>query len=268
MRDHVSTELLHRYARGDTAIAADAVWAVESHVEWCPACRGRLGDAVDAGAAALLDRVRTNLAAAVAASPPVAPRRRWMPRRTARWVTPALVPWLLTTVLVIVVAVGFDLAATAGRGPIPSLVLLIAPVVPLVGVAAAWTRGLDPAHELVTATPRAGLPLVLRRTLAILAVVIPALAVAGLLVGASPARWLVPCLAFTAGALALGELVGLPGAAGGLALLWVTGVVAPSIVTARTPVVLTGAALPAWAALTAVLVVALAVHPRAFTRIR
>ena len=78
--------------------------------------------------------------------------------------------------------------------------------------------------------------MVLRRTLAVLVVVIPALTVAGWLAGASPALWLLPCLAFTAGALALGELIGLRWAAGVLALAWTAGVIAPSVLAARTPV--------------------------------
>jgi hypothetical protein len=144
-------------------------------------------------------------------------------------------------------------------------VLLLAPVAPLLGVAAAWSRGLDPAHELVTASPRAGLYLVLRRTLAVLVVVIPALAGAGWLVGTSPARWLLPCLAFTAGALALGEVVGLHRAASGLALAWTAVVVAPSLVTARTPVLLEPASLPAWAALTALVAVVAVLRRDAYT---
>jgi hypothetical protein len=132
-------------------------------------------------------------------------------------------------------------------------------------VAAAWSRGLDPAYELVVASPRAGLVLVLRRTLAVLAAVIPVLAAAGWLVGASPARWLLPCLAFTVAALALGELIGLHRAATGLALAWVAVVVGPSLVLERTPVLLAPASLPIWAAATAVVAALLIARRRAYT---
>lgn len=132
---------------------------------------------------------------------------------------------------------------------------------------AAWSRGLDPAHELACASPRAGLSLVLQRTLAVLAVVLPVLAAGGLLVGASPARWLLPCLAFTAGALALGGLVGLQRAAIGLALGWVAVVVAPSLITARTPVLLAPASLPGWAGLTVVVVVVLVLRGDRYTQL-
>ena len=109
------------------------------------------------------------------------------------------------------------------RPPGPSLLLLLAPVAPLLGVAAAWARGTDPAYELVAATPRAGLYLVLRRTLAVLVVVIPALTVAGCrsarrrLAGccrawrSPPARW------------RSAALIGVPRAAAVLAAGWVAG---------------------------------------------
>jgi hypothetical protein len=108
---------------------------------------------------------------------------------------------------------------------------------------------------------------VLRRTLAVLAVVIPVLAAGGMLVGASPARWLLPCLAFTAGALALGELVGLHRAAIGLAVGWVAVAVAPSLITARTSLLLAPASLPGWAGLTVVVVVALLLRGDRYTQL-
>jgi hypothetical protein len=266
---HVPADLLERYAAGEAGAGAqDAWWAVEAHLESCAACRARLGEAVavcSPGTARLLDRVRAGLVTELARTRPMPPRRPGvLPRRWARWwATPALLHRLGMTVVTVLAAVGLDLADSAGR--FPSLVLLLAPVAPLLGVAAAWSRGLDPAHELVVASPRAGLDLVLRRAIAVLAVVIPALAAAGWVVGASPARWLLPCLAFTAGALALGELVGLHRAATGLALGWTAAVVGPSLITARPPVLLAPASLPGWAVATAVVAVLVVVRRRAYT---
>jgi hypothetical protein len=145
------------------------------------------------------------------------------------------------TVLVVLAAVGLDLA-DAATDRYPSLVLLLA-----------------------AASPRAGLDLVLRRTAAVLAVVLPALGVARWLVGASPARWLLPCLAFTVGALALGEVVGLHRAATGLALGWAAVVAGPSLLTARPPVLLAAASLPGWATATVVVAILLVVRRRAYT---
>jgi hypothetical protein len=182
------------------------------------------------------------------------------------WTGPATLSRILMTVLVVAAAVALDLADAAASGRFPSLVLLVAPVAPLAGVAAAWSRRLDPAYDVVAATPRAGLDLVLRRTLAVLAIVIPALAAAGAVVGVSPARWLLPCLVFTAGALALGEFAGLHRAARGLAVAWTLAVVGPSLLANRVPVVLDLGARPVWLAVLVALGVLLAVRRRTYTR--
>jgi hypothetical protein len=212
----------------------------------------------------MLASVQANLVSAVASSPRMPARRftRW----TSRWAPPGLWLQLAMTLVVVAAALGLDLAG--GTRVLPSLVLLVAPVAPLLAVAAVWSAGLDPAYELVVASPRAGLYMVLRRTLAVLVVVIPALAVAGWLAGASPVRWLLPCLAFTSGALALGELTGLRWAAGGLALAWTAGVIAPSVLAARTPLLLEPASLPYWAGLIAVFAVALVLRRDAYKGLR
>ena len=267
LSNHVTTAALERYATGGAGIGADALWAVEDHLESCAPCRERLGDAVarhSPETVSLLALVQANLASEVARSPRMHSRR--LPRRISRWAPPGLWQRLAMTLLVLAAALGLDLAASSQA--FPSLVLLVAPVAPLLGVAAVWSVGLDPAHELVVASPRAGLNMVLRRTLAVLIVVIPALTVAGWLAGESPARWLLPCLAFTAGALAFGELIGLRWAAAALALLWTAGVITPSVLAARTPVLLEPASLPYWAGLIAVIAVALVLRRDAYTGLR
>ena len=98
--------------------------------------------------------------------------------------------------------------------------------------------------------------------------VLPALAVAGWLAGVSAAAWLLPCLAFTAGALALGELIGLRWAAGVLALAWTAGVITPSVLSARIPLLLEPVSLPYWAGLVAVISIALVARRDAYTRLR
>jgi hypothetical protein len=265
--NHVTTAALERYATGGVDIGADALWAIEAHLESCAPCRDRLGDAVarhSPKTVSLLASVHANLSREVARSPQMPVRRP--PRRASRWAPPGLWSRLAMTLLVLGAALGLDLAGSTQA--YPSLVLLVAPVAPLLGVAAAWSMGLDPAHELVVASPRAGLWMVLRRTLAVLVVVIPALTVAGWLVGASPARWLLPCLAFTAGALALGELIGLRRAAAALALMWTAGVITPSVLDARTPMLLEPASVPYWAGLIAVITIALFLRRDAYTGLR
>ena len=264
---HVPAAALRRYATGDPRSRADQVWAVEAHLELCARCRERLGEAVtfhSPETAALVAQVQTRLATEVTRSPQMPTYR--MPRRVSRWAPPGFWARLVMTLLVLGAAIGLDLAGSSGLPP--SVVLLVAPVAPLLGVAAVWSAGLDPLHELVVASPRAGLFLVLRRTLAVLAAVIPALAVAGWMTGASPATWLLPCLAFTAGALALGELIGLRWAAAALAIVWTVGVITPSVLTARAPVVLEPASLPYWAGLIGVIAVALALRRDAYKELR
>lgn len=251
---HPSEEMLRRYARGDD-MAADQLWAVESHLETCAPCRGRLAPepiatAVWAELAPLIERT------------PQMPRTHAWRRRVHGWVSPAAGPWLVMILLVTAAAVALD---QLGSGAGVSLVLLIAPVLPVLGVAASWGRALDPAYELTAATPRAGLPLLFRRTTSVLAVVVPGLTAASLLTGLGPSRWLLPCLAFTVGTLALGALVGITRAAIALIAAWVLAIVAPTIAFSRTSVALDLAATPVWAGVLLLGLAVIAVRRMAFT---
>jgi hypothetical protein len=250
---HASTELLRGYADGDD-LAADVGWAVEVHLETCADCRARLAAQAES-VTPLLDQVWAGLEP----SPEPAPvrRGRWL----ATWATPAMGPWLGMTVLTTLLALVADRLIPQ---PFPSLALLLAPIAPVAGVAAAWARGLDPAHELVAATPRAGLYLVLRRTVAVLAVVIPLLAVA---TWTSPLRWLLPCLAFTVATLALGAFTGVRRAAAVLVGGWMALVIGPSLVTARPPAVLEPAALGVWAAVLVAGAAVVRLRAAVFTRL-
>ncbi|MFJ2557907.1 MULTISPECIES: zf-HC2 domain-containing protein [unclassified Streptomyces] len=259
---HASGGLILRYARGDTAIPADHVWALEAHLESCAACRGRLATATAAHApavTALVDGVWSELA-------PLLPGTAPMPRRSrhpalASWASPVMVPWLCMTVVAGLLAVFLDAVSTQSL----SLVALLAPVLPVFGVAASWARGLDPAYEIVTATPRAGLPLVLRRTTAMLVVVISVLAVAGWLTGTALAQWLLPCLAFTTGTLALGGLIGVTRAATALVAAWAGVIVAPTVALSGTAFALRTGALPVWGVLFALGVAVVVARRGAYT---
>lgn len=263
---HLPMDLLESYAATD---GPDTAWTVDAHLEACADCRRALAAIVERAnpqLTMLLRQVEAQLADDVGRSAQAPVRRRGLVQLTRSWTAPAMLPRVLMTVLVVAAAVLLDLADDAVSGRFPSLVLLVAPVAPLVAVSAAWSRSLDPAYEMVAASPRAGLDLVLRRTLVVLAVVIPALTAAGAIVGVSPARWLLPCLAFTVGALAMGEVVGLRQAARGLAGLWALGVVGPSLWLARAPVVLDPAGRPAWLAVALAVGAVLVVRRRTYTR--
>ncbi|MBZ3901925.1 zf-HC2 domain-containing protein [Streptomyces griseiscabiei] len=252
--EHASARLLDGYARGDTDIAADEMWALEAHLEACRTCRDRLSAAAATGApavTALVGTVWSDLAPQLAAVPPMPRRRRWS-ARLSRWLTPTMAPWLAMVMSVTLLALLFDLGdpgtglgSGQGSGGV-SPVLLLAPVLPVLGVAASWSRGLDPAYELTASVPRAGLPLVLRRTTAVLAVVVPALLAGGWLTGVTAAQWLLPCLAFTTTTLALGGVVGVTRAAVALIAVWAAVVLAPTLATSRTPYALRTDGLPVW----------------------
>ncbi|MGC0314971.1 zf-HC2 domain-containing protein [Kitasatospora acidiphila] len=251
--DHASMRLIDAYARGDTAMAADTVWALEAHLETCALCRSRLAASAATGApgiAALVDAVRAGLEPQLDAAVQ-APARRARPRWVSTWLTPVMAPWLAMTVAVALLALLLDGAGAPAFGGASPMVL-IAPVLPLCAAAASWSRALDPAHELTASTARAGLPLLLRRTTAVLAVVVPVLLVGGWLTGATTAaQWLLPSLAFTSTALALGSVIGVTRAAVALVAGWGAVIAAPAWATGRVPLVLQPDQLPVWAVLLA-----------------
>ncbi|MFF3320684.1 zf-HC2 domain-containing protein [Streptomyces sp. NPDC002889] len=166
--------------------------------------------------------------------------------------------WLVA--LGLVVAAAFGLAYVAGLGDVQPALLLIAPVVPLAGVGLSYGRHADPLYEVAASTPAGGLRLLLTRAAAVLAVSIPLLTAAGALLpaaadGPGAAAWLLPGLALTLAALALGSYVGCEVAAGALALGWMVLVVAPVLaslpldIAARLAAYVDGPAVQgAWAA--------------------
>ncbi|MFJ4692164.1 zf-HC2 domain-containing protein [Streptomyces sp. NPDC088766] len=138
------------------------------------------------------------------------------------------------SVAVLVVALGaVALAYGAGVTGARPLLLALAPVVPVLGVALSYGPHADPVHEIAAASPAGGLRLLLTRTAAVLLVCLPVLTLAGLLLpgpGApGAAAWLLPGLALTLASLALAGYVGSrPGAAvtgGG----WLCAVLAPAL---------------------------------------
>lgn len=256
---HPDPVLVARYSSGTCGLDDVTAWALEAHLDRCAACRSVLARALaqgpDAPARGTLADVAAAIGRGIAAGPPPAPLpgrlRRVVGGRAggstgAVW---AVVPWFLTVVGVL----GTAFAAQRAFPAAPSLVLLVSPVAPLLPVAAAWTRGADPAWEVICSTPRAGLGRLLRRALVVLLALAPVLVGAGWGSGSAPGLWLLPGLAFTAGSLALGGLVGIARAAAVLTGVWSAGVIAPSLATQRIPAVLAPGSWTAWAAATAVL---------------
>jgi hypothetical protein len=133
---------------------------------------------------------------------------------------PLQAAWLAALVVVMTAVVGA--AREAGRA---DAFLVVAPVVPLIAVAAAFAVRGEPAGEAGKATPVAGAGLALRRTAAVLvaclvAMVPAALALPG--VALAHAAWILPALGLSLGSLALATWVRIEIAATGLGLAWLT----------------------------------------------
>ncbi|GAA3577180.1 zf-HC2 domain-containing protein [Amycolatopsis ultiminotia] len=237
---HVPDRLLAAYVAG-RELPGDEGWAIEAHLEGCAQCRARLAGVTTTEESGFLDAVWAGLQPRLTAEPqPLRGRARaWL----HGWATPVMVPWLGMVVLVAAIAVFLDQASAGGV----SLVQLFAPVLPVFGVAAAWSRGLDPAYELTAGSPRAGLDLILRRTVAVLVPVVLVLLLAGWLSGSNIGLVLLPALAFSAGTLALGTFIGAGWAAGVLAGVWLSALVLPTVAFGGS-VALLSASLPVWAA--------------------
>jgi hypothetical protein len=216
---HASEELIEQYVRAAGPLPAQLEWALEAHLETCADCRARLAAVPDPALAALVDRVWAGIAPQVAAAAPVR-TRGWLVRGLRP--VPAMLPWALSTLLVALLAALTSLVTGAPDND--AALLLYAPVVPVLGVAAGWSRALDPLHELAAATPRAGLPLLLRRTALALVLTVPLLVGASALLGTSPLLWLLPGLVCTLVALAAGSVVGVERASAAVATAWLVGI--------------------------------------------
>jgi hypothetical protein len=160
-------------------------------------------------------------------------RRCRVPEHLARLLaaTPTLGrAWLAAVAAVLGFAVLFAYASHGAVAEPARLLpfLLVAPVLPLAGIAFAYGPLVDPAYEMHAATPIAGARLLLLRAVAVL---VTALVPAGLATPLLPgppllaAAWLLPALALIAGGLALATRLPVPLATGGLAAAWVAAVI-------------------------------------------
>ena len=111
--------------------------------------------------------------------------------------------WLLGVFTVLVFA---GAAALLAEDTGLTLFLIVAPLIPVAGVAASFGGDADPAHELMTVTPYSSLRLLLLRTAGVLATSVPVTVLLGLALP-GPAwlavAWLTPAVAGVALTLAL-----------------------------------------------------------------
>jgi len=108
-----------------------------------------------------------------------------------------------------------------------SLFLIVAPLVPVAGVAASFGGDADPAHELVAVTPYSSVRLLLLRTGGVLASSVPITILLGLILP-GPAwlavAWLTPALAGIAITLAISPYIGTTTTAAVIGAAWSVGV--------------------------------------------
>lgn len=150
-----------------------------------------------------------------------------LPGNVARLLTatPSLsFSWLGAVALTLIFAV-----VVANQSPRGVLVfLLLVPLLPVAGVAAAYGPGIDPTYEIGLASPMSSFRILLIRTTAVLATTLTLVGLFGLGVPGldwAPAVWLLPGLVLTLSSLALATWVPPLWAAGLVSGLWIGGVV-------------------------------------------
>ena len=133
-------------------------------------------------------------------------RRLAVPSHVTRLVvaTPALRrAWYLSIAIAVIVGVG---AAQPGDRASLFTLLVLAPVLPVLGVALAYGSSADPMYEAQLATPMRGVRLVAIRAITVLVVAVVAVGIPALVSPASRSvafAWLLPALALTSASLAL-----------------------------------------------------------------
>jgi hypothetical protein len=229
---HADPALLRRYAQGEVNDARAS--SVETHLLACEVCRVKLSAIVPV---APIDRIWLEVVDSLDA-----PRRgsverflSWVgiPDHVARLLaaTPSLrLSWFAAVGLALGFAV-FAARVVGDAGPfrpdelLPFLV--VAPLVPLAGVAAAYGPGIDPTYEVGIAAPMRTDRLLLIRTIAVVgtSVVLASVAALGLPGTGWTAAWLLPSLALCAASLTLSISITPGWAFGTMAVLWIAGVV-------------------------------------------
>jgi hypothetical protein len=225
---HADPALLSRYLAG----ALDAITgaSVEQHVNRCQTCRTQVASLLDRQ---LVERTWAGIRDAV--EPPTLPsvlrlaRRCGLPEPTAVLLAGAASlrgAWLVGAFLSLSFAT-FATYVSGGTALAPFL--LVAPLAPVLGVAAAYGPRQDPLEALVATAPYGRTRLILLRTAAVLVSVLPVTALLGLAVPGPPwlaAAWLGPALALVPVLLALAGFVGPRASAAVVSLGWSSVVVA------------------------------------------
>jgi hypothetical protein len=204
---HLDDGAVRRYVERTDSLAEGA--SAEQHLLTCEPCRVRVNAAASVievsviDLAAVWDRTRD----AVEVPRPTVFERllrgAGLPAHEARLVAVASAfrgVWLAGVTAVLAFA---TLAAAIGHARGLWLFLAVAPVVPCLAVASSYDPRMDPALEPELVTPYPALRLILLRTIAVLALALPAVLLLGLVIpGETPFAWLLPAVGFVAVVLA------------------------------------------------------------------
>lgn len=201
---HIDPDTAQRYQSG--AVSRPAAASVERHLTSCGQCRALLtaDEAwLDRSWSAIADRVEPGTSRAERAL-----RSLGIPEVPARLVavSPAMrVSFLIALLLVI----GFAVVASGANptGQTYKVFLVVAPLVPVLGVAFAYGRLVDPAHEMTLVSPINSFLVLLLRAATVVAVALLGALVSWPLVPAPASvgvsAWLLPAFALTLATLAL-----------------------------------------------------------------
>lgn len=219
---HADRALLTAYVEGrlDAVLSA----SLEQHVDHCTTCRTNVRPLADLPALDLAwDRIRTGVES---------PRRPWLVRQAQRVGLPEPTAVLLAATASLrvawlssaFVALGFTVAASmVGGGSLLWPFLLIAPLIPVLGVAAAYGPSDDPFETLAVTAPYGRTRLILVRTLAVLVTSVPGACLLGLAVPGPAwiaAAWLGPALAMVPLMLAMASYLGPRMSSAVVTILW------------------------------------------------
>jgi len=222
---HLDDGALRRYVERTDSLIEGA--SAEQHLLSCEPCRSRVNAAASMIELSVIDLAmvwdRTRDAVEVP-RPSVFERLLrgvGLPAQEARLVAVASAfrgVWLVGVAAVLAFAA---LAAAFGHTRGVWLFLAVAPVVPCLLVASSYDPWMDPALEPELVTPYPALRLVLLRTIAVLALALPAVLLSGLVVpGETAFAWLLPAVGFVAVVLAASTWVSPLRAAIAVSLAW------------------------------------------------
>jgi len=226
----LEADLAYRYVAGSTGPAESM--AVEQAMDSSPQWRALVGNQIQPerleqtylGLVAELDAPKRGRVERLLG-------RLGLPEHVARLMaaTPVLRrSWYVASVLVLF----FGLAAADSGGTEGSLgiFLVLAPLVPVLGVGLAYGPGIDPAHDMTVSTPLSGFRLLLLRSVVVLATSVAFGGVGAVLIadghGVRVLAWMLPALALTVASLALSTLVPTRLATGLVAGAWLVVVTA------------------------------------------